>query len=103
MIPPPATPASDRLRHVTQRELAIAALQRLRARLADHEIFPELVREGGQPRLLVGEALTVWTGYSGEVVHWGPGLGAPDADAPAFDLADVARRIAERVHAAPAP
>ncbi|MFI6458387.1 hypothetical protein ACIBF6_43420 [Streptosporangium amethystogenes] len=103
MIPPPGTPASDRLRHVTQRELATAALQRLRARLTDHEIFPELVREGGQPRLLLGETLTVWTGYSGEVIYWGPDLGAPAANAPAFDLAAVARRIAELVYAAPAP
>ncbi|MEU9836564.1 hypothetical protein AB0D67_33940 [Streptosporangium sp. NPDC048047] len=103
MIPTPGTPASDRLQQITRWGLATATLQRLRTRLTDHEIFPRLIREDSRPHLLIGEALTVWTGYNGEVVYWSPEPGIPVENAPASDLAGAARRIAELVYAEPAP
>lgn len=97
---PPNTPASDRLREITEWGTSAAALQNLRTELHRHQIYPELSREGGQPHLLISEKLTVWAGYSGEVFYWGTEPGGSAESAPSPDVVDVARRIAAQVYPA---
>ncbi|WP_433542043.1 hypothetical protein ACQP10_38470 (plasmid) [Streptosporangium sandarakinum] len=102
MIPIPGTPASDQLQQIAQWGPATRVLNQLQAMLTDYEVPFTFVREDGQPRLLIGESLTVWTGYSAEVIYWGPELGRPAKLISSCDLADVARRIAEQARAASA-
>ncbi|MBB2908865.1 hypothetical protein FHS43_000111 [Streptosporangium becharense] len=101
MIPLPGTPAGDRLRAVTDRWSAAAtALRRLRVELHDHRIHPEIAYDMGPPRLVIGDALTVWTDRAGTVFCWSAAYMEEPADhASADDLPEVARRLAERLAA----
>ncbi|MFI6886733.1 hypothetical protein [Streptosporangium canum] len=97
MIPAPDTPVSGQWRAVTGRPAAVAALQRLRAELHTHRIHPEISYDEGLPRLVLNRALTVWTDHAGTVYCWGAGFQEEPADhAPAEELQQVARQLAER-------
>ncbi|MER5644190.1 hypothetical protein [Streptosporangium sp. NPDC002524] len=99
VIPPYGTPAGDRLNAATWRSGAVTALQRLRAELHTHRIYPAIAYDEGQPRLVIGDGtLTVWADREGMFFCWGTvHLEEPADHAPADDLLQVARRIAERL------
>ncbi|MFF3437987.1 hypothetical protein [Streptosporangium sp. NPDC002721] len=86
-------------RAATRRPGAITALQHLRAELHTHRIYPAIAYDEGQPRLVIGaDALTVWADREGMFFCWGTvHLEEPADHAPADDLPQVARRIAERL------
>lgn len=94
----PGTPVSGRLSAAVLRRGAVAALQRLRVELHNHRIYPEIAYDEGEPRLLIGTGLTVWADRKGAFFAWGAvHMEEPAEHAPADDLPQVARRIAERL------
>ncbi|MFI6509926.1 hypothetical protein ACIBCT_20175 [Streptosporangium sp. NPDC050855] len=96
MIPPNGTPVADRLSAATWRPTAVTVLQRLRTELHAYRTCPAITYDGGQPRLVVSDELTVWADRAGTVFSWGPSFTEEAVDhAPADDPARVARRIAE--------
>ncbi len=98
MIPSPGTPAGDRLSAATWRPGAITALQHLRTALHDHRIYPAIAYDEGQPRLVVSANLTVWADREGMFFCWGTAyLEEPAEHAPADDVPEVARQIAEQL------
>ncbi|MFF0250182.1 hypothetical protein [Streptosporangium sandarakinum] len=103
MIPAPGTPASKQLQEIAGWGKATAVLNRLQARLTDHEIPTESLRKDGQPYLLVGGKVLVWTDHTAEDFYWGTEPGSAAKSAPSSDVPDVARRIAAQVPPASRP
>ncbi|WP_329086180.1 hypothetical protein [Streptosporangium sp. NBC_01469] len=95
----PGTPVSGRLSAAALRRGAVTALQHLRTELHSHRIYPAIVYDEGQPRLVIGnDTLTVWADREGMFFCWGTiHLEQPADHAPADDLPKVARRIAEQL------
>ncbi|MGV9600729.1 hypothetical protein ACWDR1_29110 [Streptosporangium sandarakinum] len=103
MIPAPGTAASEQLQKLSGWGKSTLALDGLQAQLTDHEIPAESLRRDGQPYLLVGGKMLVWTGHAAEVFYWGTEPGHSAKSAPSSDVLDVARRIAAQVSPASRP
>ncbi|MFI7048972.1 hypothetical protein [Streptosporangium sandarakinum] len=103
MIPAPGTAASEQLQKLSGWGKSTLALDQLQAQLTDHEIPTESLRRDGQPYLLAGGKVLVWTGYTAEVFYWGTEPGRSAKSAPSPDVLDVARRIAAQVSPASRP
>lgn len=99
MLPPYGTPVSGRLNAAVLRSDTVAALQRLRVELHNYRIYLEIAYDEGEPRLVIGTGLTVWTDPKSEHFAWGavhmeePAEGDPAAN----DVPQVARQIAEQL------